>query len=219
MKTFRLTLPLILLLVLSVRADEARFFRIAGPVASTITGFSADGYMTWTNAPTNATFTVQAASSLLNATNWGDYIQVPTTNSDTVHRLYDPNPPTGMALIPAGSFTMGNCMAANEGSAGELPLHTVYLSAFYMDRYEVTKGLWDDVYNWATNHGYSFDYLDSGQGKANNHPAQNLTWYDAVKWCNARSEKEGRTPAYYMSGWQTNVYQSGQNPIYYTYVK
>ena len=38
--------------------------------------------------------------------------------------------PTGMALIPAGSFTMGNCMDPNEGDSDELPLHTVYVRRF-----------------------------------------------------------------------------------------
>ena len=79
-----------------------------------------------------------------------------------------------------------------------------------MDRYEVTKGLWQDVYQWAVTHGYSFDYGDSGQGKTSNHPAQMMTWYDAVKWCNARSEKENKTPAYYTDTAQTTVYRAGQ---------
>jgi formylglycine-generating enzyme len=120
----------------------------------------------------------------------------------------DATAPAGMALIPAGSFTMGNCMDTNEGSSAELPLHTVYVSAFYMDKYDVTKALWDDVYNWAITHGYSFDY--GAQGKASNHPAQGMTWYDAVKWCNARSEKEGLNFCYYTSAAQTTVYRSGQ---------
>ena len=41
--------------------------------------------------------------------------------------------PTGMALIPGGLFTMGNCMSTNEGGADELPLHTVSVSSFYME--------------------------------------------------------------------------------------
>ena len=49
--------------------------------------------------------------------------------------------PSGMALIPAGSFVMGDTFG--DGSAGELPLHTNYVSAFYMEKYEVTKSLWD----------------------------------------------------------------------------
>ena len=71
--------------------------------------------------------------------------------------------PSGMALIPAGTFTMGNCMDPNEGDTDELPLHTVYVSAFYMDKYDVTKALWDQVYQWAI-HGYSFDNRRFGQG-------------------------------------------------------
>ncbi len=52
-----------------------------------------------------------------------------------------------MALIPAGSFQMGDSWR-QEGSSDELPMHTVYVCAFYMDRYEVTKALWDEVKGW-----------------------------------------------------------------------
>jgi formylglycine-generating enzyme required for sulfatase activity len=78
-----------------------------------------------------------------------------------------------------------------------------------MDRYAVTKALWDEVYHWATNHGYSFDA--DAQGKAATHPVSWVTWHDAVKWCNARSEMENRTPAYYTSTMHTiaTVYRSG----------
>jgi len=119
--------------------------------------------------------------------------------------------PPGMALIPAGSFTMGNCMDPNEGFSNELPLHTVHVSAFYMDKYLVTKSLWDTVYQWAIGHGYSFDYVGSGKGAS--HPVQTIDWYDCVKWCNARSEQEGRVPAYYTSAGQTTVYRSGQSAV------
>jgi formylglycine-generating enzyme required for sulfatase activity len=189
------------------RAEEARFFRMAGPVASTITAFSADGYVTWTNAPTNATFTVQTASSLLSPINWVDYIQVPATNPVTTHRLYDPHPPSGMALIPAGSFTMGNTFSG-EGDSDEVPTHTVDVSAFYMDRTEVTKALWDEVKGWNGGNGYVYD--NPGLGKAANHPVHTVSWYDVVKWCNARSQKEGRTPAYYTDVALTQVYKTGQ---------
>ena len=37
-----------------------------------------------------------------------------------------------------------------------------------------------------------------------------ISSHDAVKWCKARSVKEGRTPAYYIDGAQTVVYRSGQ---------
>jgi len=115
----------------SLRAEEARFFRVVGPVPSTITAFTADGYITWTNELTNATFTVQTAQSLFGLGNWVDYIQVPVTNSATTHRLYDPNPPAGMVLIPAGSFLMGaTTNMGHEPYSDEVPQHTVYVSAF-----------------------------------------------------------------------------------------
>lgn len=119
---------------------------------------------------------------------------------------------TNMALIPAGSFTMGNSLSPNEGWSDELPAHAVYVSAFYMDRYEVTKALWDEVYQWATNHGYSF--ANPGSGKAANHPVHSINWYDMVKWCNARSQQEGLTPCYYKEAGLTTVYKTGTGTPY-----
>jgi formylglycine-generating enzyme required for sulfatase activity len=95
-------------------------------------------------------------------------------------------------------------MDPGEGVEHELPVHTVMISAFYMDKTEVAKATWDEVYTWATNHRYS---IDSGVNVAANHPARMVSWYDCVKWCNARSEKEGRTPCYTVGG---NVYKSGK---------
>ena len=143
----------------STLADEARFFRIAGPVPTTITAVGADGYVTWTNVATNATFTVQTAASLPGESNWVDYVQVPATNGVTTNRFYDPNPPSGMVLIPAGSFTMGDTL---DGIANASPTN-VYVSGFYMDVNLVSYALWTNVYNWATNHGYKFGIAGSGK--------------------------------------------------------
>jgi len=59
---------------------------------------------------------------------------------------YNPTPP-GMVLIPAGSFNMGDTFS--EGGTDERPVHSVYMSAFYMDRYEVTNQQYADALNWA----------------------------------------------------------------------
>jgi formylglycine-generating enzyme required for sulfatase activity len=80
-----------------------------------------------------------------------------------------------------------------------------------MDTGEVTKALWDGVYGWATNHDYSFS--SNALARASELPAIFVNWYDCVKWCNARSEMEGRTPAYYTDAGQTNIYRSGQLDI------
>ena len=55
-----------------------------------------------------------------------------------------------MALIPAGSFEMGDHF--NEGNTRERPVHTVELDAFYMDVREVTVGQFREFVNQS---GYS----------------------------------------------------------------
>lgn len=116
----------------------------------------------------------------------------------------EPAPPRGMVLIPAGSFLMGDSFA--EGFPDELPVHEVYVSAFYMDVHEVTKALWDEVASWAQANGYDIKPSD-GDGKTPDHPVYNVSWYEAVKWANARSEREGLRPSYYtVSG---GVYRTG----------
>ncbi|MCX6879305.1 MAG: SUMF1/EgtB/PvdO family nonheme iron enzyme [Verrucomicrobia bacterium] len=115
----------------------------------------------------------------------------------------DDNPvPPGFALIPAGPFQMGDQSSPLVGWSAELPVHTVQVSAFYMGKYEVTKEEWDAVRTWGLANGYTD--LAAGNGgyasKGANHPVHSITWYDMVKWCNARSQKEGLTPCYTVSG-------------------
>jgi len=100
-----------------------------------------------------------------------------------------------MVLIPAGSFVMGaTTNVGHESYSDEMPQHTVSISAFYMDKYEVTSNLWAEVYTWATNKGYSFG--TDWRGKAATHPVRSVDWYDAIAWCNARSQRDGFTQCY-----------------------
>jgi len=112
--------------------------------------------------------------------------------------------PPGMALIPAGTFTMGDSL---DGESDAIPTVSVTVSGFYMDVNLVSLAQWLSVYYWATSHGYTFD--DAGAGNAPNQPVYNVNWYDVVKWCNARSEQAGQTPVYYTTGAQTTVYRTG----------
>ena len=112
--------------------------------------------------------------------------------------------PDGFALIPAGSFSMGDSLG--DGSPYEVPAHTVNVSAFFMAKNLVTKADWDDVRTWGVNNGYGD--LAAGDGKAARHPVFGITWYDMVKWCNAKSEKYGLTACYKVSG---NIYRMGSS--------
>jgi formylglycine-generating enzyme required for sulfatase activity len=100
-----------------------------------------------------------------------------------------------MVLIPGGSFVMGATTNVGHETIGNaVPQHTVNVDAFYMDRTEVTFEHWGELHTWATNRGYGFD--NAGTGKTNDHPVQMVNWFDAVKWCNARSERDGFAPCY-----------------------
>jgi formylglycine-generating enzyme len=114
---------------------------------------------------------------------------------------------TNMAFISSGFFMMGDTLNDNPLS-NEHPPQSAGVSSFCMDKFPVTKALWNEVKAWSSTNGYSFDSVDSGQGKAGNYPAHTMTWYDAVKWCNARSEKDGLTPCYYTD--VGTVYKTGQ---------
>jgi len=103
--------------------------------------------------------------------------------------------PEGFSFIPAGTFTMGRTSGDTDPEA---PPVTVTVSAFFMGKYEVTKALWDEVRIWGANNGYTD--LRVGRGKAGNHPVQTISWFDMVKWCNARSQRDGLTPVYTVSG-------------------
>jgi formylglycine-generating enzyme required for sulfatase activity len=114
--------------------------------------------------------------------------------------------PDGMALIPAGSFTMGD--VADTNLYGDAAPISVTVSAFYMDTNLVSYSQWQSVYNWATNAGYGF--VNAGLSKAANHPVQTVDWYDVVKWSNARSQQAGLTPVYYTDPGLTQVYTNGE---------
>ena len=122
----------------------------------------------------------------------------------------------GDKYIAGGTFQMGNTFSG-EGDADELPTHDVYVSAFFMDKHEVTSQKWQVVRTWALAHGYVFD--NPGSGKAANQPAQQVSWYDCVKWCNARSEMQGLTPCYYLDAAQTSIYKTGQSNVWNAAVK
>jgi formylglycine-generating enzyme required for sulfatase activity len=94
--------------------------------------------------------------------------------------------PAEFVLVPAGTFNMGS----NNGFDYEKPLHQVTISrAFYMSDHEVTQKEWRDVM------GNNPSYF-----KGDNLPVEQVSWYDAVEYCNKRSIKEGLTSAYSGSG-------------------
>ena len=124
--------------------------------------------------------------------------------------------PVGMAYIPGGTYTQGNSVAADTDIPNAAPVSTT-VSPFYMDVNLMTWGKWQAVYYWATANSYSF--TNAGLGRFPSHPVHSISWYDAVKWCNARSQQEGLTPVYYTNTAQTTVYKTGNVDVTNAMVK
>jgi formylglycine-generating enzyme required for sulfatase activity len=89
---------------------------------------------------------------------------------------------------------------------------TVTIGAFSMAKYETPWELWKEVYDWATAHGYRIanggtqGHGSSGTGnpdkgwtaaERNRRSVTDITWRDAIVWCNAYSERCGFEPVYY----------------------
>jgi len=109
--------------------------------------------------------------------------------------------------IAAGFFQMG------EAGDADAPLHAVTVGEFFISLTEVTFQEWKDIKGWADSAGYSFEH--EGAGKKPNHPVTDVSWYDVVKWCNARSERAGLKPCYYTSAARdpASVYRQGTAAI------
>ncbi|MBT3381406.1 MAG: formylglycine-generating enzyme family protein [Lentisphaerae bacterium] len=108
----------------------------------------------------------------------------------------EPPPPAEFALIEAGT---------NSGTDPDFGTYSLTVDTFYMAKTEVPKAKWDDVRAWGLTNGYTD--LPEGGGEGPDHPVQEVSWSDVVKWCNARSEMEERTPCYTDSG---VVYRTGE---------
>jgi sulfatase modifying factor 1 len=122
-----------------------------------------------------------------------------------VAELAPPAPP-GFVRIPGGSFQMGDTF--DEGQLDEIPVHQVTVSEFYFQARETTKAEWDAVRTWALENKYYFE--SPGEGKQQHHPVHTVSWHDVLKWCNARSQKEGLVPCYYTEETRYEVYKTGR---------
>ena len=83
-------------------------------------------------------------------------------------------------------------MGSNDGMDDEKPMHTVTVKSFSIGKYEVTQKEYQEAMG-----------TNPSDFKGDNLPVECVSWYDAIEYCNARSRKEGLTPAYTING--TNV--------------
>lgn len=86
-----------------------------------------------------------------------------------------------MVLVPAGEFSMGSA----SGDDDEKPVHSVRLSAFYVDVVEVTQESYERLMG-----------KNPSRFVGPDRPVDQVSWLDAARYCNMRSLREGRTACY-----------------------
>lgn len=86
-----------------------------------------------------------------------------------------------MIVIPGGNFHMGS--TPQHGNLEERPRHLVTIKAFMMGKFLVTQGQWKAI----------MGKLPSCRFKSDDLPIEQISWHDAVKFCQKLSQKTGRT--------------------------
>ncbi len=90
--------------------------------------------------------------------------------------------------IPAGAFRMG---PHTPGAADATPHDVELTRGFWMTKSEVTQGMWLAI------HGENPAWFDETGPSG---PVEDIDWFQAVKFANAVSQKDGLTPAYTIAG-------------------
>jgi formylglycine-generating enzyme required for sulfatase activity len=107
------------------------------------------------------------------------------------------SPPLGQdpgltTAIPRGGMET----ISGEGADGVfIEGRTVELRAFAIAARETSWDLWREVCLWAASNGYRI--ANQGTGLAGADPVTDITWRDAIVWCNAYSEMTGLDPVYF----------------------
>lgn len=147
----------------------------------------------------------------LSASSWTPIPDARFTPLDSTHVTFRQamgGNPFGFYRV-AGTLLSGSPATMNSISGGTLPdlsgLGPLDVADHFMAPTETTWAEWRAVHAWAIGHGY--DFSANGSGSDDDHPAQSLSWFDAVKWCNARSEQAGLITVYQVAG---ETYRSGE---------
>ncbi len=86
-----------------------------------------------------------------------------------------------MVKVRGKAFTRGETLKKSD----LYPVHKVKVKSFYISKYEITQKQWNQI----------MDSVDCPV-KGDDYPVSNVSWWDAVKFCNKLSRKERLTPCY-----------------------
>jgi formylglycine-generating enzyme required for sulfatase activity/TolB-like protein len=110
--------------------------------------------------------------------------------------------PAGFVLVEGGAFMMGSPANEPDRYGYEGPQRQVTVKSFYMGKYEVTQKEWRELMG-----------NNPGHFRGDKLPVEQVSWFEAIEYCNKRSVKEGLNPAYRGAGnsiicdWNANGYR------------
>jgi formylglycine-generating enzyme required for sulfatase activity len=123
-------------------------FRVSTPTNHVHLSLSNSGELSWNDA--TGGFTVEKTTNLTQG-NWAPWARGTSVTATASLKVHDFAPPSGMVFIPAGYFMMGD--ALNDTQTAALPVHTVFVSPFYIDKFAVTHERMRQVLQWAYDRG------------------------------------------------------------------
>jgi formylglycine-generating enzyme required for sulfatase activity len=95
-----------------------------------------------------------------------------------------------MVAISGGTFTMGSPSSEKDSRDSERPQHKVKVREFFIGKYPVTQAEWRVVAGWSK---IERDLNPNPSCfKGDNRPVEQVSWYDAVEFCQRLSKKTGK---------------------------
>ena len=96
--------------------------------------------------------------------------------------------PLEMVELPGGSYQMGSPDSDDRAYGDEKPQHQVQVSGFRLARTTVTTGLWHQIMG------------GRDQPADPSLPVADISWTQAVRFCNRLSRRQGYKPCYRLTG-------------------
>lgn len=127
-------------------------------------------------------------------------IKVATDKYNLIHKplpLKEILKKRNMVLIKGGKFIMGcDSDEFNGEDIEDNPEHEVIISDFYIGKYEVTKELWQEIMN---------EIPPYNEENKPNYAIINISWLDAIKFCNKLSKIDGLQEYYVINNNEVTI--------------
>lgn len=182
-------------------AGTATTIRLISPNGGEVFVSGSDTVVVWDGMPACQSVTVECSTDAgrtwtpvaasVTGSRCAFRVPVTTVQRDScLVRLITRKSTARMVSIPAGTFWMGNVSDNPNGWEEEKPVHQVTISrSFLVGCTEVTQAEWKAVMG-----------TDPSSFKGDKLPVEQVSWYDAVAYCNRLSQLEGFDTCYTGSG-------------------